>query len=218
VWEGWLWRQVAANAAATADVIYKRFQAVDFAVYWNVKDKPLAGLEPSAELIHQMAEQISRSASRAGSISPRSLVDVQHQYIISPTDMEMNVLIRKTAPVDRQPLFSIDASISNLAIVLDQEQLVDLRAMSEWITLQTRRAPHIRFRPMCSLLQDKRGWWRYAIDAVTAQARRGLANSPGRPRMVAAIVSNIVVCRFGHASRAGRGSILTAGWNSSESM
>ena len=172
---------MAANAATTADVIYKRFQAVDFAVYWNVKDKPLAGLEPSAELIHQMAEQISRSASRAGSISPRSLVDVQHQYIISPTDMEMNVLIRKTAPVDRQPLFSIDASISTLAVVLDREQLVDLRAMSEWITLQTRRAPHIRFRPMCSLLQDKRGWWRYAIDAVTAQVgtpRPARANSP----------------------------------------
>ena len=172
--------------------IFKLFQMSQFSVYCNMiqDDDPLRGVnietvsyERWQEIFathiakddgHLTSSNTTLSSSMSSSTNGSSSLNADccdepqptMHYLVKPLDIDMKLRVNRD-PFDlSSPRLRVQCNIDRVALMLEKQQYRSVLFLAAGFDNQQKRDRYRTHRPNCSVRQDARAWWQYAINAV----------------------------------------------------
>lgn len=141
--------------------IFKKLELIGFSIYWNSKAAMTENIEDSKQLKQILAPESSSNA-----------------YIIQPCSAELRMEKNSSKfPLKAKvPRFKFFMRPDTIALELTRHQMTELRAVNrEWARFERARQ-HRKWRPLCTIGENAKEWWKFAYNRVLEESRRTNAN------------------------------------------
>ncbi|PIC46698.1 hypothetical protein B9Z55_006302 [Caenorhabditis nigoni] len=141
--------------------IFKKLELSGFSIYWNSKATMTENVENSKQLKQILAPESSSNA-----------------YIIQPCSAELRMEKNSSKfPLKAKvPRFKFFMRPDVLGLELTRHQMTELRAVNrEWARFERARH-HRKWRPLCTIGENAKEWWKFAYNRVLEESRRTNAN------------------------------------------
>ncbi|NP_001348705.1 Ricin B-type lectin domain-containing protein [Caenorhabditis elegans] len=140
---------------------FKKLELGGFSIYWNSKTTMTENIEDSKQLKLILAPETSSNA-----------------YIIQPcsAELRMEKNSSKFPLKSKVPRFKFFMRPDILGLELTRHQMTQLRAVNrEWARFERARQ-HRKWRPLCTIGENAKEWWKFAYNRVLEESRRANAN------------------------------------------
>ncbi|CAI2346080.1 unnamed protein product [Caenorhabditis sp. 36 PRJEB53466] len=140
---------------------FKKLELTGFSIYWNSKAAMTENIDDSKQLKDILAPETSSNA-----------------YIIQPCSAELRMEKNSSKfPLKAKiPRFKFFMRPDIIACELTRHQMTELRAVNrEWARFERARQ-HRKWRPLCTIGENAKEWWRFAYNRVLEESRRANAN------------------------------------------
>lgn len=141
--------------------IFKKLELTGFSIYWNSKATMTENIEDSKQLKQILAPESSSNA-----------------YIIQPCSAELRMEKNSSKfPLKAKvPRFKFFMKPDALGLELTRHQMTELKAVNrEWARFERARQ-HRKWRPLCTIGENAKEWWKFAYNRVLEESRRTNAN------------------------------------------
>uniref|UniRef100_A0A1I7TSK2 Ricin B-type lectin domain-containing protein n=1 Tax=Caenorhabditis tropicalis TaxID=1561998 RepID=A0A1I7TSK2_9PELO len=141
---------------------FKKLELTGFSIYWNSKATMTENIEDSKQLKHILAPECHSS----------------NAFIIEPCNAELRMEKNSSKfPLKAKvPRFKFFMRPDIIALELTRHQMTQLRAVNrEWARFERARQ-HRKWRPLCTIGENAKEWWKFAYNRVLEERRRTNAN------------------------------------------
>ncbi|KAH9115392.1 hypothetical protein AeMF1_010553 [Aphanomyces euteiches] len=177
------WQPSYVDASTTKEpMIYKSFELNHLSLYLN-PDCALHGHEffdGAACSLDQFTEAFSRSIPQRIDLTrppPTPQGETKHHYILKPVNASAHLKMKRDYN-DNQPAvpnMDLQVLIDEVALQLEESQYCDLLFLRSAIkTSQQAKLyeKYHRYRPIKSVFEDPRAWWKYAIQCIKSDVEQ----------------------------------------------
>ncbi|KAF1766140.1 hypothetical protein GCK72_006096 [Caenorhabditis remanei] len=140
---------------------FKKLDLTGFSIYWNSNSTMTENIDDSKQLKQILAPESSSNA-----------------YIIQPCSAELRMEKNSSKfPLKAKvPRFKFFMRPDILGLELTRHQMTELRAVNrEWARFERARQ-HRKWRPLCTIGENAKEWWKFAYNRVLEESRRTNAN------------------------------------------
>ncbi|CAB3411172.1 unnamed protein product [Caenorhabditis bovis] len=141
--------------------IFKKLEVTGFSIYWNSQATMTTDIDSMKKLRNVMAPETSSNA-----------------YIIQPCSAELRMEKNSSKfPLKHQiPRFKFLMRPEIIVCELTKLQMTQLRALNrEWARFERARL-HRKWRPLCTIGENAKEWWKFAYNRVMEDKRKANSN------------------------------------------
>ncbi|CAK4923382.1 unnamed protein product [Aphanomyces euteiches] len=177
------WQPSYVDASTTKEpMIYKSFELNHLSLYLN-PDCALHGHEffdGAACSLDQFTEAFSRSIPQRIDLTrlpPTPQGETKHHYILKPVNASAHLKMKRDYNDNKPavPNMDLQVLIDEVALQLEESQYCDLLFLRSAIkTSQQAKLyeKYHRYRPIKSVFEDPRAWWKYAIQCIKSDVEQ----------------------------------------------
>nr|DBA31558.1 TPA: hypothetical protein GDO54_007385 [Pyxicephalus adspersus] len=149
-----LWKPCILTEATK--IVYKLVRVDCFSTYWNVNSKIFYN-KPTESILAGLKSGIVSSGGKP----------TDYQYIFQPVSAFAKLFINPNAEFELQtPKLDWNMEIQHVAIELTKPQYHSMIDLLESVDYMVRNVPYRKYRPLVSLEEDPKKWWKYAITSI----------------------------------------------------